>query len=101
MLLVGGVQLIRRRPSAAYWCVTWSILKMIMTVATAVTTAAMQRDQFEAMGGPSAAMGPMLIVFSFVFGLLWGWALPVFMLVWFSMRWVRQQVADWRETPAA
>ncbi len=34
-----------------------------------------------------------------VFALLWGLALPVFMLIWFARRTIKEQVAQWEGGP--
>ena len=32
-----------------------------------------------------------------IIGLLWGWALPVFFLIWFSRAGVRSEVRSWSD----
>jgi hypothetical protein len=40
------------------------------------------------------------IVFSFIFGVAWGWALPIVILVWFARRRIRDEMATWGAQPA-
>ena len=63
--------------------------------------------QFEAMEQAAAESGGATVpagIFSLVqnlgtagvvFGLLWAWALPVFMWIWLSRRVIRAETAEW------
>jgi len=63
----------------------------------------MQERLFEIMGQSSGGI-PMpfgggfydvMIVVTLVFGLAWGWALPVFLLIWLSRGKIKNDVAGW------
>ena len=100
LLLVSGIGLTKRRPWSPKMCKVWAVLKMLLVVFTTVSGVMVQRSSFEAMSQQSNAPGfqqgmfiGMLI--GTCFGLLWGWALPVFMLIWFSRSKIKEEVADW------
>ena len=115
LLLLGGVSLMQRRPRGRTLCLTWALLRMPAVVLGLVVGYLMQRDQLVAMqemfaSDPSvpAAMSAMFgrfmqagVLVGSVIGLLWGWALPVFMLIWFSRGKIKTEVASWSGGPAA
>jgi len=100
-LLVGGIGLLRRRAYAATACLGWAALKMVYVLASAFVGYQVNVAQFEAMqndpnmaGMPAGFMGAVSL-FGAVLGVLWGWALPIFILVWFSRRPIREEVESW------
>lgn len=103
LLIVAGIGLLRRRRRGAAWMVRWSILRIIAGIAFAVVSALMQRDQINAMAGspndPAASavlrMGPLMIVVTAVFALVWTMTFPVFVLVWMGRGTVRKTIASW------
>jgi hypothetical protein len=100
LLIVAGARLVNRRPSAPGLCRNWAILKMIVVLFVAAVTYHVQREQFANVPpagtrGMPAGMPAMMAVFSAAFGVLWGWALPVFMLIWFARRKIKEEVAEW------
>lgn len=44
-----------------------------------------------------AIIGPVI----FVFAIVWGWALPIFMLIWFSRRKIKAEIAQWGRLASA
>ncbi len=44
-----------------------------------------------------AIIGPVI----FVFAIVWGWALPIFMLIWFSRRKIKAEIAQWGRPASA
>ncbi len=115
LLLLGGVSLMQRRPRGRTMCLTWAALRMPVVVFGLVVGYLMQQDHLVAMqemfaSDPNvpAAMSAMFgrfmqvaAVLASVIGLLWGWALPVFMLIWFSRGKIKTDVAAWSGGPAA
>ena len=86
--------------------VIWSIGKILYAVPAAIIGYLMNVAMFEAMqeaAGSSPAPMPAgffgvlqkLGAAGAVLGLLWFWALPVFLLVWFSRSRIRDEVAGW------
>ncbi len=104
LLLAAGIGLLRRRPGAAPLARAWAVVKIVVTVAAAVVAVAVQRQQFEAeanqAGGMPGAFFTGIIVATFLFTILWGWALPVFMLIWLRLRGSREEIARWGDAGA-
>ncbi len=103
MQIAAGVGLLRRRRWSVPTTVSWSVLKLIAVVVNTVLTFLVQRDQLEVTiaqddTGAMGSMEPfvvMMLVGTVVFTLIWGWALPVFNLIWFSRDKIRQDVTTW------
>lgn len=101
-LLVGGIALVKRRRSSRKTCLTWAVVKMLFVVLNSVISYAMVEAQMEAMmqqspntpGMPAGFMSGFSAI-GLVFGICWGWALPVFMLIWFSRGEIKAEVAQW------
>jgi hypothetical protein len=105
LLLVAGIFLVRRSRIAVPLCVLWAALKMCAVVANTVFTYFMQQAQFDAMANdPNMQQAPAVMggimqgvaIGTAVLTLLWGWAMPVFVLIWFRRRKIREQIAGWR-----
>lgn len=108
LLGIGGVLLMRRRPLASPMIMWWAALKMLAALALVTFGVLMQVAQFEAMANAQPGGTPMPASFGLgigivtgAFQLLWLWALPVFMLVWFTRKGVRKTVHEWRQETAA
>lgn len=106
LLLVAGIALVARRAWSARALVVWSLLKIPFVLSASVLGYLVQHAQLEAMEemvrqDPSvpaampgivarlaATMGVVMVLLS----VLWGWALPVFVLIWLSRRKVREDL---------
>ena len=115
VLLIGGIGLTKRSPRSPKTCRIWAGLKMMLVVYSGVVTFLSSRAQMEAMqrmleedpnapaamlgvfGTVMAIIGPMILVFAIV----WGWALPIFMLIWFSRRKIKAEIAQWGQPASA
>ena len=104
LLLMGGVGLVRRRPYGATVCLTWSVLKLVYVVVSSVIGYLVnlsQLEHIEAMQRTAGAQAVPAEVFGAIgafgacFGIVWGWALPIFMLIWFTRRGVRSEIRQW------
>ncbi|MFH1419468.1 MAG: hypothetical protein ABII12_14425 [Planctomycetota bacterium] len=103
LLLVVGIGILKRRRWAVRAGFYWAMLKVPFALASSILGYLVQQDTFEAIqqqGG--AAMPPMgggffaaMGAFTVVFGLVWGWALPVFLIVWLSRQRIKAEVACW------
>lgn len=104
LLLIGGIGLVRRRRWGMTACLAWAVVKIIFVVAHNVfgyLVNVAQFEQIETMTGNAG--GPPLPVEFFAgmgalgacFGIAWGWALPIFMLIWFTRRKIRDEVREW------
>jgi len=100
-LLFGGIALVKRRRSSRKICLGWAVVKMVFVVANTVASFAMAESQMEAMAqDPNlpplpAGFASGMAIFGAGFGVCWGWALPVFMLIWFSRSNIKSQMALW------
>ena len=103
LLLLGGIRLNKRKRSSMRLLKFWAVVKIPVVVIVTIAAVLMQELQFEIMGQSSGGM-PMpfgsgffdlMIVVTLVFGLAWGWALPVFLLIWLSRGKINKEVAGW------
>lgn len=110
LLLVTGVAMIRRRPVARPLALNWAWLKIVASGFGAVVGWITQKANVQAIASPdgtgamSAGMGSMMEAFAIaavVGTLLFALALPVFMLVWFTRRTIREEVRGWRAEASA
>ncbi len=111
VLLAGGIGLVKGRAWSPGVTIAWAVLKILFAVPMAVVTAFMQYDNMNAtiasMGRsgtppPPGMMGGMssgIAAFTVVFTLGWAWALPVFMLIWFTRPKHRALTATWTSNP--
>ncbi len=113
LLLVAGIGLVRRRAWSPTACMAWAGIKMVFVVGYTILGDMARQTQFEAMqemmqqdpnmpAGMPAMMGSFFQVFgvfAIVLGILWGWALPVFLLIWFSRKKIKAEVAGWHHPP--
>ncbi len=108
LLLIAGIGMVRRRPwsvSASRW---WAVLKMLFVVVQTALGAVMQKEMIEEMtkNDPNvAAMGTgfmsAMFIVGYALGLLWGWAYPIFLLIWLSRGKVKEEVASWPQDATA
>ena len=108
LLLVGGIGLYRRRRWGRRVLMGWAGMKMILVIFSAALQYQMAIDQAEAMRNEPgfqtlpAPMASLLQSFGLIgvfISVFWGWALPVFLLVWLSRRKIRDEVQSWSEFP--
>ena len=111
VLLIGGIGLLRRRAWGRSTCLTWAVLKIVLVVGGSVLSYIVQQAQFQAMAEDPNMAGSMpgflpalmqaMGVVGLVVGVLWGWALPIFMLIWFSRRKIKVETAQWGRPASA
>jgi hypothetical protein len=99
LLLTAGILIVRRRPAAPTLTFVWAVLRMILVVFAATMAYSAQKAQFAAMSGqpgsPPPSVSAVIAIGTAIFALLWGWAWPVFLLIWFSRSKVKAHVATW------
>lgn len=97
MLLVAGVRLLRRRRSGASLLRVWAVVKMPLVLVGAVIGAQTGTASFQAGagGGPPPGAMASFMVMSILVAVVWGWALPVFSLVWLRREKVKKDMAGW------
>ncbi len=109
LLLVAGIGITKRRAWGPKVALVWAGLKMIFVIVHSVAGYLIQIAQFEAMqeamandqnmpAGMGAFMGSLMQafgIFGLLIGVLWGWALPVFLFIWFARKKIRTETATW------
>lgn len=99
LLIFAGIAMLRRRRRCVRLSAIWALLKMPVVVIGTVLGVSVQQANFDAMaqspGGPPMGFLSAFLWVGVAFGVLWGWALPVFMLVWLSRRTIRKETAEW------
>ena len=100
LLAVAGARLVKRRQCGASLLRTWAIIKIILVVIGSVVGARVAMAQAQGASGagagaPPPGLQPVIMIMAMGMGLLWGWALPVFSLVWLGRAKIRAEVAGW------
>ncbi|MDA0811800.1 MAG: hypothetical protein O3C21_05340 [Verrucomicrobia bacterium] len=104
ILAVGGLLLLLKKRKSAVALKTWAGLRIAFLLVTIPIQAGFQKAMDElhfagALAGEgaefAASAGRIWIVIAIAAGVLWGMLLPTFILVWFSRRKIREQVAFW------
>lgn len=108
ILLVGGILLLKRRPSAPLVLQTWAVLKILVGGYFSFRSLSLSRMQMEMMMEQGAGSGggrememiqkitDYAIYGGMILGLLWLAALPVFFLIWFAREPVKQEISTWQ-----
>ncbi len=100
-LLIAGIGLLRRRRWAIGASQIWAILKILVVIASTALQYQMAEVQTELVtqqggtAGIPAQFAGTLTTAAMVVGLLWGCALPVFMLIWFARGKIKSETAGW------
>lgn len=104
VLLFIGIGLVRHRQWSVRFGRYWSIVKILVVIGTSLMGLAANPQNMQNMQNMQQASGTSGIsagwyqAFGFCglsFGFLWGCALPVFLLIWFGRRKIKQEVAAW------
>jgi hypothetical protein len=114
--IIAGIGLMLRKRWAVTLTMWWAVLKLLCALAISITFGLVQRAQIEAGIAAGAASRPgtpgpppgfvsaigggvAIVMGGFLF--VWLILLPVFMLVWFTRRGVKDEVAIWRSVPVS
>lgn len=115
VLAMASYQLLKRRPIAAPWAVTWAIIKIFHTPFAVYFTLEFlkhtQSGQQNMYYSPNAKPNPQVLAaisqvtmwFTGVITTVWVLSFPIFVLCWFSRSKIRKEVAGWSaasSTPA-
>ncbi|MCH8253382.1 MAG: hypothetical protein IID36_13120 [Planctomycetes bacterium] len=104
VLILAGVGLLKRRGWGPKATISWAVLKMLLVVGTSVIAYGQAKAVFDLMADdPNLQNLPQgMMAFGSVFTMIflglnavWGWALPVFMLIWFSRSKIKAETAQW------
>ncbi|MGD1915737.1 MAG: hypothetical protein ACFCBV_06075 [Phycisphaerales bacterium] len=99
--LLAGIQTIRRRSRARLWVSIFFVYVLVMLVPSVVLQyltmqhqAAVATQQGSAPPGYAAlmqAIGPVVLLLTIAFSMAW----PMFLLIWYSRRSIREEVSAW------
>lgn len=102
LLLFGGVWLTMRRRSARGLIMCWAVAKIALVCLSSYIGYQVGQAQMTAVTQSGVnvpvnmgAMMPIMNIVGVVFGIAWGWMLPVFMLIWLMRRKIRNETASW------
>ncbi len=102
LLTVAGAGLLKRRRWAIRTSLAWAVMKMMLVGAEAVFQYKMNAEQMEAAAQQTPGMGAMGDTVQNVAGvsaacmvLLFGWALPLFVLIWLSRAKIKEETSQW------
>jgi len=97
--ITSGTLLLKRRPGAIAWTITWASLKAAAVVAHIPVAWMVQHDQLTRMTGGPAAPGATFMSVTMFAGVLFGAAmglwLPALLLVWLLRPGIRAQTRAW------
>jgi len=101
--ILAGVAVYQRKGGARRLIFAWAWLAIVLSFVGAIATYLMQLEQFRVMtekGTPiPAGLGGIIGVFSAVVAVAWGCLFPVFAIIWFSRRAIREEVQGWARGP--
>ncbi len=101
LLLVLGIGLVKRRVWGAKLVPIWAVIKIVVATMGGFVGYHVAQGQLEAMSNdPDLAAMPAgftdtMVVVGFAVGVLWGLAMPVFLLIWFSRARIKEEVSQW------
>lgn len=100
LILVCGAQLLKRRRSAAWGLIIWAIAYTLLaitnlTLSYTVMNNTMQKARQDVNGGMPAGIAADITFISMCAGGLFSLIPPVFVLIWFSRRKIKDEVAMW------
>lgn len=100
VLLVAGIALVKRRRYAIKLTRIWAVSKMLFALVSTYVGYIIQQEQFEQMSqqNPVLSGSPFVdiaLVVGVAFGLVWGCAFPMFVLIWFSRSKVKAEYSQW------
>jgi len=98
LLLVAGVYLLKRRPTAKTLHVTYALIQVFAAVVNAILIATAFLPSIRRSGAPEHVKAS--IIAGWVVGLAVGLVYPVFLLIWFYRFRIAQQINQWSELPA-
>jgi len=94
-LLTGSIRVLRRRASGVQTCKIWAVVSIPWTVVALVIGWTYQPDVPTTQDAAYASGMMIGNVVGSCGGLLFGWAFPIFLLIWFSRSKIKAEVAEW------
>lgn len=98
-LLTAGIMILQRRPACRMVSIGWAMAKTMLTLVATGVGVFVQIESLQAVAaGPLGDMQAVIwaiAIFSALFGLAWGLALPIFVLYWFARAKTKAEIAAW------
>ena len=102
LLLAGGVGLVKRRQWGIGTCRAWAVLKMLLVLLNTGVGYFVQEASLTALAEQTPRGAQMseefvtaAVVLGLILGVAWGWAFPVFMLIWLGRGRVKAETSAW------
>lgn len=99
VLIVAGAGMLKRTAWSPRVARIWAVIKMVFVIVNVVLAFQIQQSTMETTaqtGGPRTVVNVSFLTIPGIFvGLVWGWALPVFLLIWFGRASIKEQVSKW------
>jgi hypothetical protein len=95
LLLISGIGVVSRRRWGVKLSRTYAWVRIFTSSIAAVLGALAQQRMMASQAGAPAFMGPMMMAFTILFTIGWGWAYPIFLLIWFHRGLIKQETASW------
>lgn len=99
VLIVAGAGMLKRTAWSPRVARIWAVIKMVFVIVNVVLAFQIQQSTMETIaqtGGPRTVVNVSFLTIPGIFvGLVWGWALPVFLLIWFGRASMKEQVSKW------
>lgn len=103
MLLVAGIQCVRRRPATRSMHLVWIAVRVVAAIVATIATHLQFSTQMEAMRSMGATMptgiAGLMMTFGIgmlIIGFLWAMAYPIFIAIWFLRAPVVAEINRWR-----
>jgi hypothetical protein len=107
LLLIAGIGIVQRRRWSMTLALLWCFAKVLLVVGTTFVTYLLQTAQFHALAVgrqgsaplPSALSSSIInasVIVGTVLSIAWGWALPIFLIVWLLRTPIRRETRGWR-----
>ena len=107
VLLIPGIALLQRRRWSVRWLRIWSVVAIVLAVVGSVIEARFQQENMTRMmtatsmpagAGPGPAFFKITVIGGAVFNAVLRCVFPVFLLIWFARRKIRDEVATWQSS---
>jgi hypothetical protein len=101
ILVIVGIGILKRRPWAIPVSRAWAGAKIFFTIAYNLINYQIQQEmmstmpQGQNMPAMAAPFMTIFLVIGLAVGIVWGCALPVFLLIWFRREKIQAETAEW------
>lgn len=101
-LLIAGLGVMKERSGSDRRMRIWAAIKIAVVAVNTGIGSVMQREMLAAqmesdpqVANTMAQFGNIFAWAGLCFGVVWGWAFPIFVLIWFARRKIKAETAEW------